>query len=132
LISTADDYLKFAQMLHQGGRLAGRRVSSAKTIELMTTNHLTPEQRTHKFLGVDYWAGQGYGFGVEVVDSITRQNRLTSVGEYHMGGAYSTYCQIDPSEDLIIIIMLQLLAAHDFLDVNQFVSTLVYQSLNDV
>jgi CubicO group peptidase (beta-lactamase class C family) len=64
LVSTADDYLAFAQMLLEQGQTPGGRILSRPSVELMTANQLTPEQaRSTGFFG----DGRGWGFGVSVV-----------------------------------------------------------------
>jgi CubicO group peptidase (beta-lactamase class C family) len=131
LVSTIEDYLSFATMLLSGGSGPKERLLSRKTVELMATNHLTPEQRRQTFLGTDYWAGQGFGFGLTIVDDITAHNRLCSVGQYVLGGAYGTHCFIDPSEQMIVLAMTQLVDAHRWLKLSDDVSTLAYQALDN-
>jgi CubicO group peptidase (beta-lactamase class C family) len=72
LVSTADDYLRFARMLLGRGQLDGVRLLSPRMVERMATNHLSESQRELPFLGRDFWAGQGFGLGVSVVDDPTQ------------------------------------------------------------
>jgi CubicO group peptidase (beta-lactamase class C family) len=115
LASTADDYLAFARMLLGKGRSGDVRLLSHETVALMTSNWLTPEQRRMPFAGFEFWAGQGFGLGVSVVDDVARQVRspfgYSSAGSYGWPGAWGTWWQADPKEDMIQIFMIQLPAA---------------------
>jgi CubicO group peptidase (beta-lactamase class C family) len=99
LVSTIDDYLSFAQMLLNGGKLGDVRILSRPTVDLMTTNQLTAEQRVSAgFLD------QGWGFGVSMV--LERRNAL-SIGTYGWDGRMGTVCRNDPREDLISLLLTQ-------------------------
>ena len=67
LVATADDYARFGAMLLGERAAHGDRILSRKTVALMTTNFLTPEQRRVPFFGTDYWADRGLGLGVRLV-----------------------------------------------------------------
>lgn len=102
LYSTASDYLRFAQMLLEGGALAGVRVLGRKTVELMTTNqlpHLDP------IAGLS--PGEGFGLGVSVVIDPARRGRLSSAGAYGWSGSASTYFTVDPRERMIAMLLMQ-------------------------
>ena len=107
--STADDYLKFARMLMGLGKLGDTRLLSRKSVQLMTTNWLTPEQRKVPFAGMEFWGGQGFGLGVAVVDDIARNSVLSpaSKGSFYWPGAYGTWWVVDPAEDMILLYMVQ-------------------------
>ena len=78
LASTADDYLKFARMLLNHGRLGDVRILMRRTVQLMTTNWLTPEQRLTPAMGnPNFWASQGFGLGVSVTDDVLALRRST-------------------------------------------------------
>lgn len=97
LVSTIDDYLAFAQMLLNGGKLGNTRILSRPTVELMTTNQLTPEQRVSAgFLD------QGWGFGVAMV---LERRDVIPVGAYGWDGGLGTTWRNDPAEDLISIML---------------------------
>ena len=102
-VSTAGDYLKFAQMMLNGGELNGKRILSRKTVEYMTTDH------TGGVRGPAYLPGPGYGFGLGF--AVRLQDGLAStpgsVGDYNWGGLGGTYFWVDPKEKLIGILMLQ-------------------------
>jgi len=101
LVSTADDYLRFAQMMLNGGELGGVRLLSPKSVELMTVNHLGELP-----MGFDS-RGVGFGLGFAVALDQGDIGELGSVGEYNWGGAAGTRFWIDPEEQLIGIFMVQ-------------------------
>lgn len=112
LVSTADDYLKFARMLLGKGKLGDTRILSHSAVGLMTSDHLTREQRMQPFQGIrDYWAGQGFGLTVAVIDDVARwtpSNGYSSAGSFYWPGATACQWQADPKEDMITIHMVQL------------------------
>ena len=93
LVSTAADYMRFSQMLLNGGELDGVRILGKKTVELMRYPH-------H-----DDW----FGLGFRVVTRKDPPNTLESVGNFSWGGAAATTFWIDPQEELIGLLMTQLL-----------------------
>jgi CubicO group peptidase (beta-lactamase class C family) len=99
LVSTADDYLSFARMLLDNGRHGKLRILSRPSIELMTTDQLTPEQKS----AADF-TDHGWGFGVHVV---MERSHPASVGSYGWGGGMGTLWESDPREHLITILMTQ-------------------------
>jgi CubicO group peptidase (beta-lactamase class C family) len=109
LISTADDYLKFARMMLGKGEVDGVRLLKPETLEMMTTNRLTDEQREIPFLGFPLWMAQGFGLGVSVVLDAEKQALMGagSAGAFGWPGAFGTWWQADPAEDLISIYMIQ-------------------------
>ena len=110
LISTADDYLKFARMMLNKGDLNGTRLVQTSTVELMCTNRLTPAQRAIPFLGaIPMWDGMGFGLGVSVIDAPDKLGFLGmgGVGSFGWPGAFGTWWQADPSNDLIMIYLIQ-------------------------
>lgn len=103
LFSTAGDYARFAQMLLNGGELDGVQILGRKTVEYMTLNHLTRTNKpTHAFS-----PSRGFGLGPEVVIDPAKDSNLCSLGQFGWYGAATTYCQIDPSEDLVAIALFQ-------------------------
>ncbi|MBN1284881.1 MAG: beta-lactamase family protein [Anaerolineae bacterium] len=105
LVSTAGDYLRFCQMMLNGGELEGVRLLGRKTVELMTLNHLKPEQIAPGTLG------GGFGLGFGVVTDPAQMQVACSPGEFSWGGAASTVFWIDPVEDMIAIMMTQMMPA---------------------
>ena len=109
LISTADDYLTFARMMLGKGEVDGVRLVKPETIELMTKNRLTDAQREIPFMGIPFWLGQGFGLGVSVITDPEKQAWMGagSRGAFGWPGAFGTWWQADPVEDLICIYMIQ-------------------------
>jgi len=124
LASTATDYVRFAQMLLNGGALDGVRLLSRKSVELMTMNHLRPG--VHPFGN----PSQGMGLGVGMTIDLAQTQALGSVGRYGWGGAASTNFWIDPQEDLIGIFMTQLMPSGTYPVVDDF-RVAVYQAIVD-
>lgn len=132
LVSTVNDYLKFSRMLLGKGKLDDLRILSRKSVELMTSNFLTAEQRRiSSFLGKHIFAGQGFGLGVSVVDDVTKQDSLSSVGQFGWSSAYGTWFSVDPREDMISILMIQLFFANSISNIRPDFETLVYQAIDD-
>lgn len=109
LISTADDYLKFARMMLGRGEADGVRLLKPETVDLMCANRLTDEQRSHGFLGMPFWLSQGFGLGVSMVLDSEKHQWMGAGGEGAFGwpGAFGTWWQADPSEDMILIYLIQ-------------------------
>ncbi len=109
LISTADDYLKFARMMLNGGELDGRRYLKRETVELMRTNRLSDEQRQIPFMGIPFWLGQGFGLGLSVITDPEKQAWMGagSEGSFGWPGAFGTWWQADPVEDMVMIYLIQ-------------------------
>ncbi|HEB88701.1 MAG TPA: class C beta-lactamase-related serine hydrolase, partial [Deltaproteobacteria bacterium] len=118
LVSTAADYLRFCRMLLGGGELDGVRLLGRKTIELMTLNHLPggadlASLATGAFSETAY-EGVGFGLGFSVQLDCAKSQTVGSRGEYAWGGAASTVFWIDPTEELIVIFMTQLMPSRTF------------------
>jgi CubicO group peptidase (beta-lactamase class C family) len=109
LISTADDYLKFARMMLGKGEVDGVRLVKPETIELMTANRLSEAQREIPFMGIPFWGGQGFGLGVSVVTDPEKQAWMGagSEGAFGWPGAFGTWWQADPAEDMVLIYLIQ-------------------------
>ena len=104
MISTAEDYLQFAQMLVNGGELNGRRYLGPKTIELMASNH-TADLVNGQFGRPA--RGMGFGLGVQVVQDPVAADLRQSKGTFGWAGAYGTNVNVDPEEKMVNIIMMQ-------------------------
>ncbi len=104
LMSTAEDYLQFAQMLVNGGALNGRRYLSPKTVELMASNH-TGDMVNGQFGRPAH--GMGFGLGVQIVLDPVAADLRVSPGTFGWAGAYGTNQNMDPKEKLVSIIMMQ-------------------------
>jgi CubicO group peptidase (beta-lactamase class C family) len=105
LVSTAGDYLRFAQMLANGGELEGARILGPRTIEYMSSNHLNAQIDK----GPAFLPGPGYGFGLGFATRIDRgQSEWPgSPGDYYWAGYAGTYFWIDPEEALVPVLMTQ-------------------------
>ena len=106
LCSTIDDYAKFTQMLLGNGTYQGVRIMAPKTVEYMTTAHVTPAQQR----GVETWeslAGYTYGNLMRIMTDPGASVGLGSMGEYGWDGWLGTYMMNDPAHDLTLLIMYQ-------------------------
>ena len=104
MVSTAEDYLQFAQMLVNGGELNGRRYLGPKTIALLASNH------TGDLVNGQFGRparGMGFGLGVQVVEDPVAADLRQSKGTFGWAGAYGTNSNIDPLEKMVTIIMMQ-------------------------
>jgi CubicO group peptidase (beta-lactamase class C family) len=99
LVSTADDYLAFAEMLLRGGA----PILSRSSVETMTSDHLTPEQKAVSGFFPDDFDSRGWGFGVTVVTR--RDHPAAPVGQYGWDGGLGTIWRNDPSEQMITILL---------------------------
>lgn len=102
LISTTDDYWRFAQMLLNGGIFNGHRLLSPLTVELMTSN-LLPETVPGRQLS----PGSGFGIDLGVVTDATLLDTPSSNGEFYWSGAVTTLFWVDPQEELIVLLFTQ-------------------------
>ena len=135
LVSTTGDYLRFCQMLLNGGELDGTRILGRKTVELMTSNHLPPGRDLQSVAfpggyGEVGFSGMGFGLTVAVAGSPAATQVIGSAGEYMWGGAASTIFWVDPAEDLTVVFMTQMLPSGTFNFRGQL-KALVYPAICD-
>lgn len=128
LLSTTTDYLRFSHMLLHNGALDGVRLLSRKTVELMTTNHLSSGLLPYRLLGT-VQRGLGFGLGFSVVMDVGQTGVLGSVGMYSWAGAFNTHFWVDPKEDLIGISMTQYAVA--LRPIRREFQNLAYQAVVD-
>lgn len=131
VVSTAPDYLRFCQMLLNGGELEGVRLLGRKTVQLMTTNHLGSDiaNAGTPFQG-DASSGVGFGLGVSVMLDPARAQILGSPGEYGWIGSASTAFWVDPAEDMAVVFLAQL--TPDWVHkLRRQLRVLAYQALTD-
>lgn len=110
LVSTVDDYLRFARMLLRRGSHDGNQLLSEASVREMTRDHLTPEQKAASTFFPDFFTTNGWGYGVGVLaapDAIS-----STVGRYGWDGGFGTAWLNDPTLDLIGIVLTQ---SSDFL-----------------
>jgi CubicO group peptidase (beta-lactamase class C family) len=128
LVSTADDFNAFAQMMLNGGRLGTERILSRPAVELMTSDQLalSDKQGSEFLLG----AGRGWGFGLSVV---TARDDLCQVpGRYGWDGGYGTSWYSDPREEMTGILLTQrMLDSPQPPQVFSDFWTLAYQAIDD-
>jgi CubicO group peptidase (beta-lactamase class C family) len=104
-VSTVSDYLRFAQMLLNGGELAGVRILGRKTVEYMTSDHVGPEIDTTKLREYPNINGYGFGLGVAVRRWTGMGGMPSTAGEFHWAGSTGTYFWVDPAEALVVVFM---------------------------
>ncbi|MEM7538711.1 MAG: serine hydrolase domain-containing protein [Chloroflexota bacterium] len=126
LISSTADYLRFAQMLANGGTLDGHDIISRKTLEIMATNHV--DLSAFPLTISTPMPGYGFGLGFSVLMDVAQSGELGSVGSYGWSGAASTTYWVDPVEDLIAIFMAQFMPTGHYPVHSEF-QNLVYQAL---
>jgi CubicO group peptidase (beta-lactamase class C family) len=113
-LSTASDYLLFCQMLLHGGRLGNTRLLAPSTVNLMTSNALKPGigyapavNQNFGDVGPTPAMGQGFGLGFAVRTEPGENPLPGSTGSFYWTGAFGTTFYIDPKQQLIIIMMIQ-------------------------
>jgi CubicO group peptidase (beta-lactamase class C family) len=131
LASTAADYLRFAQMLLNGGVLDGQRLLSRKTVELMTRNHLPANLIPYYVSPGQPRPGYGYGLGVGVLRNGAEANEMMSDGSYQWNGLANTTWWNDPKEQLVGIMMTQVAGADLRPPFAHIFRNLVYQAIDD-
>jgi CubicO group peptidase (beta-lactamase class C family) len=105
LVSTVDDLLAFGRMMLLNGAYGGERILSRPSIELMTMDHLTPEQKAASPFFEHFWESRGWGLGLGI---ITARNDLADVpGRFGWDGAFGTSWYVDPKEELVGVLMTQ-------------------------
>ena len=113
LVATAGDYLRFAQMLANGGELDGVRVLGPQTVALMMDNHLGsaygPSPLSTLNLDMGMSEGMGYGLGGYSITDTGLTGLPASAGAYGWGGAASTDFWVDPEQELVGMVLTQLL-----------------------
>ena len=124
LWSTAADYLRFCQMLLNGGEWEGQRLLSRKTIDLMTERHIDN-------IPLPFMRGQYFGLGVAVRKADGDSGLVGSPGTYGWNGGYNTYFRIDPQEKLIFMLFTQLAFSPDNLELQYGFHNAVMQAVVD-
>ncbi len=122
LLSTANDYGRFLQMLLNGGRLGSARILSPPSVKLMTVDHIGDIE----FGG----SGVGMGLGFSVLKDLGARGTPGAVGEFGWGGAYHSTYWVDPENELVVVYFTQLIPARR-VDDHSKLRTLVYQALID-
>jgi CubicO group peptidase (beta-lactamase class C family) len=105
LLSTVEDYWRFAQMLLNGGELEGTRILKPATVELMRTNVLADGVMVDLYGPTE--AGIGFGLDFAIVVDPVKANTPRGKNTFYWGGAFGTWFWIDPTNDVIVIGMIQ-------------------------
>ncbi len=132
LVSTAGDYMRFCQMMLNGGVLDGARLLGRKTVELMTMNHLGGDMGSMgkpRFSEANY-EGIGFGLGFSIMLDPAKAQIMGTPGEYAWGGAASTAFWCDPKEDMAVVMLTQLLPSSTY-PIRQELRVLTYGAVVD-
>ncbi len=115
LVSTAEDYYRFAQMLGNGGEFAGKRILSPATVKLMTSNHLPENLLTGEFgAGLHIMRpGFGYGFNCAVIYDPADAALPDGKGTFFWDGAAGTWFWVDPTNEIVFVGMIQRMTSPD-------------------
>jgi CubicO group peptidase (beta-lactamase class C family) len=132
MVSTAEDYYHFAQMLANGGELNGKRILAPATVKLMTSNHLPTTLLTGEFgIGLQQMRpGFGYGYNCAVEFDPQEANLPDGKGTFLWDGAAGTWFWVDPTNDIVFVGMIQRMRGGNP-NVQYLSRSLVYQALVD-
>lgn len=126
LVSTPGDYLRFAQMLANGGELDGVRILGSRTIAYAASDHVLAAGLSK---GLNWLPGAGYGFGLGF--GVRKEQGASewngSIGDFFWGGYAGTYFWVDPKEELVPVIMMQEVARRNHYRI--LLRDLVYQAI---
>ena len=129
MVSTAQDFLRFAQMLLNGGELEGVRILAPSTVRLMTSNHLAPRLMTSELSDDTLRPGLGWGYDCAVFSDPLEANEMVGKGTFFWIGAADTWFWVNPTNDLIFVGMTQRKMGPGWPDVEALSQPLVYQAL---
>src|SRR6202050_3461905 len=131
IITTAQDYMRFAQMLLNLGELDGVRILAPSTVQLMTSNHLAPNLMTGEFsIGPEtIRPGMGWGYDCAVFTDPAQADEIVGKGTFFWLGAADTWFWVDPTNDLIFVGMTQHMIGPNQPNVEALSRPTVYQAL---
>ncbi len=134
LVSTAQDYMRFCQMMLGGGTLEGVQILSPKTVQMFSMNLLPDNKLLSDLSAAPGFSEAGYnGIGFSIGCGVTMDPALTRIpgtpGEFFWGGAASTAFWIDPKEDLAVVFMTQVMGTDARLTLRRDLRTLVYSAM---
>jgi CubicO group peptidase (beta-lactamase class C family) len=131
MVTTTEDYFRFAEMLAGGGELNGVRILSPAAVQLMSTNHLAPNLLTGEFgIGAQVMRpGLGYGYDCAVEYDPAEANLSDGRGTFFWDGAAGTWFWIDPTNDIVFIGMVQRVLGPDSPQVEYQSRPVVYRAL---
>jgi CubicO group peptidase (beta-lactamase class C family) len=133
MVSTAEDYYRFASMLAGRGELDGARVLAPPTVKLMSSNHLPPSLLTGEFgIGAQVMRpGFGYGYNCAVVYDPPTADLPEGKGTFFWDGAAGTWFWIDPANDIVFIGMIQRMGGNSGMNLQYLSRSAVYGALVD-
>jgi CubicO group peptidase (beta-lactamase class C family) len=130
LVSTVDDFHAFGRMMLKLGRHGANRILARPTVEVMTTDHLTPAQKAASPFFPGFWDRTGWGFGLSV--TTLRDGLGPSPGSYGWMGGFGTSWWTDPREEMVGLLLIQrLMAGPNDVTINADFATLAYQAIDD-
>ena len=124
LVSTTTDYLRFHQMMLNGGELDGIRILGPMTVRLMSSNQIG--KKTISIPG----HGDKFGLGYAVVTAVGQSGLPNSVGTYNWGGAFGTIFFVDPEQEMVGVMMCQI-EPYSHLNIRRDFQTLTYAAIVD-
>ncbi len=107
LVSTLDDYMRFARMLQNGGELDGKRILKAETVRLMATDAMPPEVKDTSWLPTKGQVGFGIDFAVRIRPPADAKEASGAVGEFFWDGAADTLFWVDPKNKITAVLFTQ-------------------------
>jgi CubicO group peptidase (beta-lactamase class C family) len=131
LVSTLHDYARLAQMLLNGGELDGVRILSPAAVKLMDANQLADDIRAKPEAFTQH-SGVGFGVDVSVTLDTAKAGTLGGLGSFGWGGAAGTNFWVDPTNDIVVVSLMQVLQKWDDPDLKNFdndLTTLIYAAL---
>ena len=136
LVSTAHDYLRFCRMMLNGGTIDGVQILSPKTVALFSLNYLpngreVADMALPGMFSESSYAGVGFSIGCGVNVNVAKTRLPGSLGEYFWGGAAATAFWIDPTEELTVVFMTQVIGSEARLTLRRDLRTLVYSAMTE-
>jgi CubicO group peptidase (beta-lactamase class C family) len=136
LVSTAHDYMRFCQMMLNGGTLDGVQILGPKTVQLFSLNHLPnngelAEMAPPGAFSESGYSGIGFSIGCGVNVDVAKTRLPGTLGEFFWGGAASTAFWIDPKEELAVVFMTQVMGTDARLTLRRDLRTLVYSAMTE-
>jgi CubicO group peptidase (beta-lactamase class C family) len=107
LVSSIDDYMRFALMLQNGGELDGQRILKPETVRLMATDALPADVTDKGFLPTKGQVGFGIDFAVRIRPPANAQEASGAVGEFFWDGAADTLFWVDPKNKITAVLFTQ-------------------------
>jgi len=133
MVTTAEDYYHFAQMLANGGEFGGKRILAPASVRLMSSNHLPPSLLTGKFgIGQSIMrSGLGYGYNCAVIFDPPAAGMSDGKGTFFWDGAAGTWFWVDPTNDIVFVAMIQRMTHPDNHSLEYRSHAAVYSALTE-